>query len=129
MPPTEAETVDVERIVTAHLSSFPYEDEESLYLYDDGSEPDESAAGSTETPFALDRVLLVLGRMLTSASGQRVRCEAEAAPGCKGGPDGTRRAPELTGCCSWMLQGAHLDVGATAGITLGGAVPDGGGVP
>ncbi|MFJ9055355.1 MULTISPECIES: hypothetical protein [unclassified Streptomyces] len=66
-PSTDAETAAVERIVAAHHSSFPYEDEESLYLYEDGgSEPSEIVAGSTKMPFEPDRVLTVLDHVLVS---------------------------------------------------------------
>src|SRR5690606_34933329 len=44
-PLTDAESAAVERIVAAHQASFPYEYEESLYLYDRGAgEPDEIVA-------------------------------------------------------------------------------------
>ncbi|MGY3205603.1 hypothetical protein [Streptomyces sp. TE5632] len=72
MPLTEAETVAVERIVTAHLSSFLYEDEESLYLYGDGgSEPDEIAAGSTTMPRALCCRFPAASRRGNCAAGRR----------------------------------------------------------
>ncbi|MFH9836241.1 hypothetical protein ACH4NC_33885 [Streptomyces sp. NPDC017201] len=51
MPATDAERAAVERIVAAHMESFPYEDEESLHLYaSDDSHPDEVVAGSTKSP-------------------------------------------------------------------------------
>ncbi|MFD5874868.1 hypothetical protein [Streptomyces sp. NPDC060322] len=68
-PPTDAEKAAVERIVAAHRSSFPYEDEESLYLYEGGGgEPSEIVAGSTKMPFEPDRVLPVLNHVLGSVS-------------------------------------------------------------
>ncbi|GAA2368252.1 MULTISPECIES: hypothetical protein [Streptomyces] len=68
-PPTEAETAEVARIAAAHQASFPYEDEESLYLYDhDGSDPDEILAGSTKLPLAPDRLLPVTAHVLASVT-------------------------------------------------------------
>ncbi|MFE7364298.1 hypothetical protein [[Kitasatospora] papulosa] len=68
-PLTDAETAAVERIVAAHRASFPYEDQESLYLYDsDGSRPDEVVAGSTKMPFDPGKVLPVLDHVLGSVS-------------------------------------------------------------
>ncbi|MFE1187816.1 hypothetical protein [[Kitasatospora] papulosa] len=68
-PLTGAETAAVERIVAAHRASFPYEDEESLYLYDSyGSRPDEVVAGSTKMPFDPGKVLPVLDHVLGSVS-------------------------------------------------------------
>ncbi|MFI9161083.1 hypothetical protein [Kitasatospora aureofaciens] len=65
MPLTNAETATVERIVAAHMSSFPYQDEESLYLYDSsGSEPDEIVAGSTKMPLDPSRALPVIAHVL-----------------------------------------------------------------
>ncbi|MFE6934792.1 hypothetical protein ACFVDT_22525 [Streptomyces sp. NPDC057699] len=69
MPLTDAERAAVERIAAAHMGSFPYEDEESLHLYDsDDSRPDEVVAGSTKMPFDPGRVLGVLDRVLGSVS-------------------------------------------------------------
>ncbi|MFB8026364.1 MULTISPECIES: hypothetical protein [unclassified Streptomyces] len=68
-PPTDAETAAVERIVADRTASFPYEDEESLYLYDDGgSEPSGILAGSTKMPFEPDHVIPVLDHVLGSVS-------------------------------------------------------------
>ncbi|SCK25834.1 hypothetical protein B046DRAFT_06996 [Streptomyces sp. LamerLS-316] len=51
------------------MESFPYEDEESLYLYDsDDSRPGEVVAGSTKMPFDPGRVLVVLDHVLGSVS-------------------------------------------------------------
>ncbi|WP_069169699.1 hypothetical protein [Streptomyces griseus] len=69
VPLTTAETAAVERIVAAHRSAFPYQDEESLYLYeDDVREPSEVVAGSTKMPFEPDRVVPVLDHVLRSVS-------------------------------------------------------------
>ncbi|WP_112469081.1 hypothetical protein [Streptomyces triticisoli] len=79
MPLTDAETAAVGRIVAAHMSSFPYQDEESLYLYDNGgSAPDEMVAGSTKMPLDLDRILPVLNHVLDSVTELR-----RALPGAK----------------------------------------------
>ncbi|MFB4420377.1 hypothetical protein C5F59_004690 [Streptomyces sp. QL37] len=68
-PLTVAETAAVERIVAAHMASFPYEDQESLYLYDrDDSRPDEIVAGSTKMPFDPGKVLPVLDHVLVSVT-------------------------------------------------------------
>lgn len=66
---TSTETAAVERIVTAHQSVFPYQDEECLFLYEEGgSEPDAIVAGSTKLPFDPDRVMPVLERVLGSVT-------------------------------------------------------------
>ena len=68
-PLTDAETAAVGRIVAAHMASFPYEDQESLYLYDsDDSRPDEVVAGSTKMPFDPGKVLPVLDHVLGSVT-------------------------------------------------------------
>ncbi|MEV7106184.1 hypothetical protein [Streptomyces atroolivaceus] len=68
-PLTDAETAAVERVVAAHRASFPYEDQESLSLYDsEGSWPDEVVAGSTKMPFDPGKVLSVLDHVLGSVS-------------------------------------------------------------
>ncbi|KDN87825.1 hypothetical protein KCH_04720 [Kitasatospora cheerisanensis KCTC 2395] len=55
--------------MAARTASFPYRDEESLYLYDgDGTEPGEVLAGSTKLPFAVERVLPVIAHVLGSVS-------------------------------------------------------------
>ncbi|MBL3671754.1 hypothetical protein JL475_39140 [Streptomyces sp. M2CJ-2] len=69
MPLTGAETLTVERIVAADPSPFPYPDEESLCLYDDGGEPDEMVAGATKRPFDPGRILSALDHVLTSVTG------------------------------------------------------------
>uniref|UniRef100_A0AAU3GNL9 Tautomerase cis-CaaD-like domain-containing protein n=1 Tax=Streptomyces sp. NBC_01401 TaxID=2903854 RepID=A0AAU3GNL9_9ACTN len=69
MPPTDAEAAAVERIVAAHMACFPYEDEESLCLYDgDAGSPGEIVAGSTKLPFDPGRVLSVLDQVLGSVT-------------------------------------------------------------
>lgn len=79
VPLTAAETAAVERIVAARMSSFPYQDEESLYLYNNGgSEPDEIVAGSIKMPLDLARVLPVIAHVLDSVTKlRRVLPEAE----------------------------------------------------
>ncbi|KPC79194.1 MULTISPECIES: hypothetical protein [Streptomyces] len=68
-PLTDAETASVKRIVAGHMASFPYEDQESLYLYDsEDSRPDEIVAGSTKLPLDPGRVLPVLDHVLGSVS-------------------------------------------------------------
>ncbi|MFD5086192.1 hypothetical protein ACFVYP_09315 [Kitasatospora sp. NPDC058201] len=64
MPRTDAETATVERIVAAHTSSFPYQDEEGLSLDDDGTGPDEILAGSTKLPGDPGRMLPVMVHVL-----------------------------------------------------------------
>lgn len=71
-PLTDAESAAVERIVAAHQASFPYEYEESLYLYDRGAgEPDEIVAGATKLPTDFERVVPVLEYLLGSLSDLR----------------------------------------------------------
>ncbi|MEU1433666.1 hypothetical protein ABZ438_06170 [Streptomyces sp. NPDC005786] len=68
-PPTEAESSAVERVVAAHMASFPYEDEESLYLYDrTAAEPEKIVAGSTKMPFDPGRLMPVIAHVLDSVS-------------------------------------------------------------
>lgn len=68
-PLTEAESASVERVVAAHMASFPYEEEESLYLYQTpGSEPEEILAGSTKMPFDPGRLLPVIAHVLDSVT-------------------------------------------------------------
>ncbi|MEU0132729.1 hypothetical protein ABZ172_01625 [Streptomyces sp. NPDC006296] len=69
MPLTDAETAAVGRIAAAHRSSFPYQDEESLCLYDhDDSRPDLIVAGSTKMPFDPGHLLPVLDHVLGSVT-------------------------------------------------------------
>ncbi|MEU1485607.1 hypothetical protein [Streptomyces sp. NPDC005752] len=68
-PLSDAESAAVERIVAAHRESFPYEDQESLYLYDsDDSRPDEIVTGSTKMPFDPGALLPVLDHVLGSVT-------------------------------------------------------------
>ncbi|WP_409054868.1 hypothetical protein [Streptomyces sp. SYP-A7185] len=63
------ETAAIERIVAARMSSFPYEDEEGLCLYDDsGLEPGEIVNGSTKLPPDDARVLPVIAHMLEAVT-------------------------------------------------------------
>ncbi|MFF0739179.1 hypothetical protein ACFYVL_02160 [Streptomyces sp. NPDC004111] len=72
VPLAAAEASAVARVVAARESSFPYPDEESLYLYENGgSEPDEIVAGSTKMPFDPDRVLPVIAHVLDSVTALR----------------------------------------------------------
>lgn len=71
-PLTEAESASVTRIAAAHMASLPYEDEESLYLYDqDADAPREVVAGSTKMPFDPTRLLPVIAHLLDSVSALR----------------------------------------------------------
>ncbi|MEU5108911.1 hypothetical protein AB0H07_42805 [Streptomyces sp. NPDC021354] len=68
-PLTEAEGAEVARITAARQATFPYENEETLYLYeDDGSEPGEILAGSTKMPHDPDRLMPVLAHVLDSVT-------------------------------------------------------------
>lgn len=68
-PLTATETAAVERITAAHLASFPYDDEESLYLYAPaGCEPDEIIAGSTKMPRVFERLMPVIDHVLDSVT-------------------------------------------------------------
>jgi len=66
-PRTAVEAAAVARIVAAHGVSFPYEDEESLYLYAAG-DPDEILAGSTKLPRDPGRMLPVVAHVLDSVT-------------------------------------------------------------
>ncbi|MGP3633268.1 hypothetical protein ACTU45_07840 [Streptomyces sp. 24-1644] len=69
-PLTEAETASVERVVTAHMASFPYGgEEECLYLYPpDSADEGEILAGSTKLPLDPGRLLPVIASVLDSVS-------------------------------------------------------------
>ncbi|MFF3731333.1 hypothetical protein ACFYXM_13690 [Streptomyces sp. NPDC002476] len=68
-PLTGPETAAVGRVVAARTASFPYDDEEDLYLYDlGGDEDDEILAGSTKLPIEPDRWLPVLTHVLDSVT-------------------------------------------------------------
>ncbi|MGX1267518.1 hypothetical protein [Streptomyces phaeoluteigriseus] len=68
-PPAEAGSASVARVVAARTASFPYDDEESLYLYDGraaGSE--EILAGSTKMPLDPGRLMPVITHVLDSVT-------------------------------------------------------------
>ncbi|WP_326766913.1 hypothetical protein OG978_22335 [Streptomyces sp. NBC_01591] len=70
-PLTGAESAAVERVVAAHAESFPYDDEESLYLYGlggDGDQDDEIVAGSTKLPIDPGRWMPVIAHVLDSVT-------------------------------------------------------------
>ncbi|MFD8976110.1 MULTISPECIES: hypothetical protein [unclassified Streptomyces] len=68
-PLTESESAAVARVVAAHMASFPYDYEESLYLYDpDAAEPEAIIAGSTKMPFDPGRLMPVIAHVLDSVT-------------------------------------------------------------
>lgn len=68
-PLTESESAAVARVVAAHRTSFPYEDEESLYVYDPRTaEPGQVLDGSTKMPFDPGRLLPVITHVLDSVT-------------------------------------------------------------
>ncbi|WP_299539747.1 hypothetical protein [uncultured Streptomyces sp.] len=68
-PLTDGESAAVERVVTAHRATFPYDDEESLYLYEpDGGDDGPLLDGSTKMPFDPGRLLPVLAHVLDSVT-------------------------------------------------------------
>ncbi|MEU0343738.1 hypothetical protein ABZ092_33485 [Streptomyces bobili] len=68
-PLTEAESASVERVVAAHRASFPYDDEESLYVYEGhAAGPEEIVAGSTKTPLDPGRLMPVIAHVLDSVT-------------------------------------------------------------
>ncbi|WP_329027006.1 hypothetical protein [Streptomyces sp. NBC_00690] len=68
-PLTETESASVARAVAAHRASFPYEDEESLYLYDqDADEPESIINGSTKMPFNPGRLMPVIAHVLDAVT-------------------------------------------------------------
>ncbi|MET9660326.1 hypothetical protein [Streptomyces sp. NPDC006510] len=72
-PLTGAESATVERVVAARAQSFPYDDEESLYLYggddgEDGGDDGEILAGSTKLPSDPGRWLPVTAHVLDSVT-------------------------------------------------------------
>ncbi|MFI6862580.1 hypothetical protein ACIBKZ_22250 [Streptomyces sp. NPDC050421] len=68
-PLTEAESASVERVVAARTASFPYDDEEGLYLYEgSASEPREIVAGSTKMPFDPGHLMPVIAHVLDSVT-------------------------------------------------------------
>ncbi|MEU9762606.1 hypothetical protein [Streptomyces sp. NPDC047985] len=63
------ETAAVERVVAARTASFPYDDEENLYLYDVGDDQDdEILSGSTKLPSDPSRWLPVVAHVLDSVT-------------------------------------------------------------
>ncbi|MFB7917963.1 hypothetical protein [Streptomyces sp. NPDC056061] len=78
-PLTGPETAAIERVVTARTASFPYDDEESLHLYDaDGDDQDdEILAGSTKLPSDPDRWMPAIAHVLDSVTELR-RAVADA---------------------------------------------------
>ena len=78
-PLTEAESASVERVVAAHMASFPYDDEESLYLYNGpAAGQDEVIVGSTKMPSDPGRLLPVIAHVLDSVTELR-----RAVPGAE----------------------------------------------
>ncbi|SFY36188.1 hypothetical protein OH786_15460 [Streptomyces atratus] len=68
-PLTDAESAAVERVVAARARSFPYDDEESLYLYGgDDDEDDQILAGSTKLPSDPGRWIPVMVHVLDSVT-------------------------------------------------------------
>ncbi|NEC05856.1 hypothetical protein [Streptomyces sp. SID7909] len=68
-PLTGSESAAVARIVTERQTSFPYEDEESLFVYDPGtSDPGTVLDGSTKMPFDPGRLLPVVAHVLDSVT-------------------------------------------------------------
>ncbi|MFH8577015.1 hypothetical protein [Streptomyces zaomyceticus] len=68
-PLTEAESASVAHVVAAHTASFPYDDEENLYLYDRrpaGSH--EIVAGATKMPRDPGRLMPVIAHVLDSVT-------------------------------------------------------------
>ncbi|SEC70139.1 hypothetical protein SAMN05216483_2226 [Streptomyces sp. 2131.1] len=68
-PLSGPESAAVTRIVTARQASFPYEDEESLYVYDPrAAESGTVLDGSTKMPFDPGRLLPVIAHVLDSVT-------------------------------------------------------------
>ncbi|MGQ4490579.1 hypothetical protein ACN6LM_001292 [Streptomyces sp. SAS_281] len=68
-PLTGPESAAVTGVVTARQASFPYEDEESLYLYDPGAaEPGTVLDGSAKMPFDPGRLLPVVAHVLDTVT-------------------------------------------------------------
>ncbi|MFJ6808658.1 hypothetical protein ACIQRK_21945 [Streptomyces anulatus] len=78
-PLTEPELASVARVVAAHMAAFPYEDEESLYVYDgEVAGVGEVLAGSTEMPHHPGRLMPVIAHVLDSVTELR-----RAVPGAE----------------------------------------------
>ncbi|MFF7336218.1 hypothetical protein ACFZAT_02650 [Streptomyces sp. NPDC008163] len=72
-PLTGPESAAVTRIVSARQASFPYGDEESLYVYDPrAAEPGTVLDGSTKMPFDPGRMLPVVAHVLDSVTELRL---------------------------------------------------------
>ncbi|MGC4949978.1 hypothetical protein ACLQ2N_27735 [Streptomyces sp. DT224] len=68
-PLTGSESAAVTRVVTARQASFPYEDEESLYVYAPrAAEPGTVLDGSTKMPLDPGRLLPVVAHVLDSVT-------------------------------------------------------------
>lgn len=70
-PLTDTESAAVERVAAERAKSFPYDDEEGLFLYgpgDEGDEDDEILAGSTKLPADPGRWLPVVAHVLDSVT-------------------------------------------------------------
>ncbi|WP_225101953.1 hypothetical protein [Streptomyces sp. CoH27] len=77
-PLTGVETAAIQRIVAARAASFPYADEEQLFLYSaEGIDPDEILAGSTRLPLDPDRLLPVITHVLGSLTQLRRTLDGE----------------------------------------------------
>ncbi|MFJ1789346.1 hypothetical protein ACIOML_34195 [Streptomyces anulatus] len=78
-PLTEAELASVARVVAAHMAAFPYDDEESLCVYDgEVVGAGEVLAGSTKMPHHPGRLMPVIAHVLDSVTELR-----RAVPGAE----------------------------------------------
>ncbi|MGW2843770.1 hypothetical protein [Streptomyces sp. NPDC001108] len=78
-PLTNTELASVAQIVAAHMALFPYEDEESLCLYDgDVVGAGEVLSGSTKMPHDPGRLMPVIAHVLDSVTELR-----RAVPGAE----------------------------------------------
>ncbi|MFC8700874.1 hypothetical protein ACFUIV_01770 [Streptomyces anulatus] len=68
-PLTGAEVASVARVVAAHMAAFPYDDEESLCVYDgEVVGAGEILAGSTKMPHHPGRLMPVIAHVLDSVT-------------------------------------------------------------
>lgn len=68
-PLTEAESAALARVAATRTASFPYDDEEGLYLYDqDQADPPQIIAGSTKMPSDPVRLIPVIAHLLDSVT-------------------------------------------------------------